>query len=817
MIRVRSCYSIKKSLIDLNKYLKWIKNNQIKNAILVDTSMSAFIAFYNLCCKQNIKPIFGFEKEDEYIVFPTTTASLETFYKVINHDESDFSSLIVYKLNTNIEFCNAHSVNKIFDHDVYNSLNNTEFFKECGLKDLKVLTKLDYHIDENLILATNYKIKPQNYLFQFENAHKMLVAKINKNLKEKNIVLTIAEQKRLNYELQIIKNKDFSSYFLIYAQIITYLNQKKILYGFGRGSASSSFVCYLLNITKINPLKYGLLFERFLSENRNNYPDIDLDIDATYRDELVQVLMKKYSSSCQISTYVRLGIKKAQDIVNVKYKLPQLILKKLRDSQEVEQLIRTDSTLVNFIKDVNIIKNLIINKSVHPAGIIIANCDIQKYLPVENNICAYEYKELEWMGYVKFDLLKLNTLSLIQNTVKTIKKNHLKIKPFSLEDKNLFNLVNEMQTKYVFQLDSMLARNIIKKFKIDSFDDLAILISLNRPGTMHLLEKIVEAKNKKIKTNSTYGVIIFQEQIMSLLVSKYNLSSNQANNIRIAISKKDVEKMNQIRKYIISQKQDPKWLDEVSKASEYAFNKAHAYAYARLVMQILYYKYYYVNEFLLNFTKDNLTLEDIIYLKYRKSNINAFGLTNNTQIKNNILKLGLKYLKIDPSIKNYIIEQKCNDFMQIRHKFDNKINDQDIKNLISSQIFKNKYQTSDKYELEYNKIPSLLRVRQWLREENKEKWMFNEQQINFLQTQVMGFSFNNIFSENNIIKIEFIQKLPKMIKGTLICNYGRLEFVYFQQTPLKENMYYKVKLVPSFYKGDMNVIISDIKIITWKY
>lgn len=812
MIRVRSTYNIKQSLIDLQTYIYWLKKNNFNEAIIVDTNPSSFIAFYNLCLENQIKPVFGYEKNNEYVIFPTTNESLVNFYEVINGNENDFSNLIVYKLNSELSFKNALKIEKNFNHEIYNSLFKSEFAPKILTEKINVLTKEDYCIDDIIIQNTKYEITAQNHLKKFENDYQILVSKIQNKIESKNIKLTTVEKQRLNYELKIIKEKKFCSYFLIYAQIVEYLNQKQILYGFGRGSASSSYVCYILNITKINPIKYGLIFERFLSLDRSTLPDIDLDIDANYRDEVIELLLKKYQNSCFICTYVKLGTRNAQLIVNEKYKLPDLILKKLLDKTQIKTLLDTDSSLVSFVNEVNKLKNVIVGTNKHPAGIVISDVQLNKYMPIKDSTSLFEYKYLEQLGFVKFDILKLNTLSSVKKTVELIKENYLNIEKFDLNDPKIFNLLNDMQTKYVFQLDSTLVKSILKKFKVESFDDLAILISLNRPGTLHLVEKIVLNKKNKVNTNSTYGVILFQEQIMELLINKYQLNAKQANSIRIAISKKDQVQMEKIRAYIVKKGQDPKWFDEVKSASSYAFNKAHAYSYARLVMQILFYKTYYPLEFLLAFTQDSLSQNDIIYLKYRNIKIEKFNNELKSQNFQNKVNLNLNVLKIDPQIKTFIVENKVENFMEVRNRFENKINDNDIKSLVASKLFENKYQTCDGYEIKFNNLSSLLRVRQWSKELNKEKWMLKEADIARMQLEIFGFSFADAFKNNSQIYIEEVKKFPNMIRGTLICNYGRLEFICFESIDIQVNTTYKANLVVNFYNQDMSLIIKNLQI-----
>lgn len=812
MIRLRSNYCLKKSLIEIDKYILWLKKNDLKVGILVDTNINGFMHFYNLCLENNIKPIIGFEKEQEYIIFPTSTKSLSNFFNHINNNSLNFENLIVYDISSSLNFDNCFYKTKNFDHEIYNGLQNFLFWKEILDTNLKIITKENYIVDKNLIEATNYEINKDFNMYTFESDYKKLISILASKIKQKNLVLNEVETKRLNFELKVIREKNFCSYFLIFVDIISYLKKNQILYGFGRGSSPSSFICYLLDISKINPLINNLYFERFLNMERMDFPDIDLDIDASKQEEIMNYLMKKYPNSGKIITFVTLGVKKAQDIVNKKYKFPELILKKLRSGSknEIENLIKTDNNITNFSNDVEQISNQIVDINVHPAGIIIANTNLSSKVPILNNIIGWEYKWLEKLGYVKLDLLKLTTLTHIKKVNDLIKKNYVNMQKFSINDEKIFKLVNNLETKYVFQISSNLARNILKNFKITCFSDLAILISLNRPGTKDLIEQIKQNQKNNKNSNKTYNVLIYQEQIMSLLVAKYKLNPSQANNIRIAISKKDNNYLNKVEEYIKSKNYDLKWLNYAKKYTKFAFNKAHAYSYARLVMQILYYKTYYPLEFMLTFTEDNLSIDDFAYLKYRKQELREFNLQTNSKIMKNKLHLGLKYLKIDSTIKNFMISKQTSNLVTIRNQFENKISNNDIKKLVLSNIFKNKIQTSDKFEIENNNMSSLMRVRSWEKLENKLNYTYTTNEFNFLQLQVLGFSFTQVFENLNTIYIEDVEFRNNMMFGVLLCNYGRINFIAFEKLNLELNHLYICNFYASFFNLEMNIVIKNI-------
>lgn len=810
MIRLRSTYSINKSVICFDEYIKWLKEHKKKSAILVDVNTSSFVSFFNLCKKNNLFPIIGFEKENEYIIFPTNEDSLINFYSVVNGDESSFTGLIVYKLETNNEFPGAFKIIKNFDHDVYNALEYNEYYNSVIDEQINICTIEDYKIDVLLIENTTYKLNMDFKLYKFKNDDQLLVSLIKKQILKNKINLTGEQKKRLNYELKIIREKNFASYFLIFYKIINYLNDQKILYGFGRGSSASSYVCYLLNITKIDPLQYGLIFERFLNKGRVDFPDIDLDIDSTKRVEVMNFILSTFKNSAQISTFNHLGLTRAQKIVNEKFKLPQLILSKISKNEDIELLIKTDKRVNDFIKNVNKLKNIIIGKSVHPAGIIISNVELNKYCQVTNGIINADYYSLEFCNFVKFDLLNLNALNNILKTTNLIKKYNAKRVPFDLNDQNVFKMLNNLETKYLFQIDSSLSRQILNKFKINSFDDLAILISLNRPGTKSLVERIVNNQKQKKNSNKTYDVLIFQEQIINMLANEYNLSPSQSDIIRTAISKKDETKLKKLEKYILSKNMNLKYLNYAKEYTSFAFNKAHAYSYAKLVMQIAYFKYYYPLEFMLGFTNDSLELNDIQYLKTLNININGFTKNMDTEINGDIVKLGLKYLKIDPKIKKFISENKINELVELRNNFD-RISDRDIKEIIFSEIFRDKIQTSDKFEIENNSISSLMRMRNWSKLDNKIANMYTEKEFYYNQLLTFGFCFSNVFSTNWVVEIEHFQKYGKVYRGTLISNLGRFDFIMYENLNFEIGKRYLVRAKFNFYDRDQSVIIYEKK------
>ena len=452
---------------------------------------------------------------------------------------------------------------------------------------------------------------------------------------------------RLEYELAIIKRMNFSGYFLIVSDFITWSKENGIPVGPGRGSGAGSIVAWVLQITDLDPLRFGLLFERFLNPERVSMPDFDIDFCQARRDEVIDYVQKKYGKEmvAQIITFGKLQAKAAIKDVGRVLQMPynqvdricKLIPFNAIEAVTLEKAISMDKDLQNAIKEDEEIKKLTdialmlegVNRhaSTHAAGIVIGDKKLKEivclYTDDINSMPAigYSMKYAEKVGLVKFDFLGLKTLTVIDNSVKLINKSrgiNLNISKIPIDDKDTFDMLSEGDSIGVFQIESSGMRSVLKQMKPDKIEDIIALISLYRPGPMDNIPTYIRRKAglEKIEyphplleqvLEETYGVIVYQEQVMEIAKILGGYSLGAADLLRRAMGKKDKDEMDKQRRIFIegaakndidAQKSE-EIFELVNKFAGYGFNKSHAAAYAMISYQTAYLKANYPVEFII--------------------------------------------------------------------------------------------------------------------------------------------------------------------------------------------------------------------------
>ena len=429
---------------------------------------------------------------------------------------------------------------------------------------------------------------------------------------------------RLTYELQVIKNLEFSSYFLIVWDIVKFAKKENIYVGPGRGSAAGSLVSYCMGITDIDPVKNNLLFERFLNPKRANMPDIDLDFEDSSRNEIVDYVVQHYGKDhvCKIGTISRFlaksvfrdvakvnGVSKDKiDFMSKLFNSNLSISENLKTNNKLQKEILVDTILTNLIDICIKIEGLPRQSSIHAAGVIISPKNILNYTSLtDNNVSLLEAYELEEMGLLKIDILSLSNLTFIHKIVDEIrfKEPDFDIRKIPLNDQNTFDLLSSAKTLGIFQLESEGMRETLKIIKPQSFEEIAIALALYRPGPKDSISLYNKKKKEFVNRNAvdevlkdTYGIIIYQEQIMLLsnVIAGYDYS--QADILRRAISKKNGEQLLSIEKDFIKRGMSNGYkeefvvstYEEIKKFANYGFNKAHAFGYAKVAYQMAYLK-----------------------------------------------------------------------------------------------------------------------------------------------------------------------------------------------------------------------------------
>lgn len=445
-------------------------------------------------------------------------------------------------------------------------------------------------------------------------------------------------KERLLYELEVIKNTGFAGYFLIVADFINYAKEHGIPVGPGRGSAAGSLVAYCLGITDIDPIKYDLIFERFLNPERISMPDIDVDFCKKGRDEVIRYVSDKYGKDnvAQIITFGTMQSKAAvRDVgraLGMPYaevdKIAKLIVstdngieKAIREEPQIKELYSQDSRVKELLDNAMVLEGLARNASTHAAGIVISNKHLTEYLPLyrgrhDETVTQYDMRIIEKIGLIKIDFLGLETLTLIDSVVKLLHAENIDIdiNTIPLDDPETYKLLSSGNTAGVFQLESRGMRDLLVKLKPTKFDDIMPLIALYRPGPLKsgMVDEFIRRRNNpahiKYETpeledilHDTHGVIIYQEQIMKIASKLAGFSLKDSDALRKAISKKIPEALEKYKEQFIrgaisnnvSSKAAERIYDIILRFGEYGFNKSHSTAYGLIAYQTAYLKAHY--------------------------------------------------------------------------------------------------------------------------------------------------------------------------------------------------------------------------------
>src|SRR6266566_2671372 len=450
--------------------------------------------------------------------------------------------------------------------------------------------------------------------------------------------------KRLDYELGVLERTGFVSYLLIVWDFIHFAKEKGIPVGPGRGSAAGSMVAYVLGITDIDPLQYGLLFERFLNPDRVSPPDIDVDFCEARRGEVLEYVRQKYGERrvAQIITFGKLKAKSVvRDVgrvIGLSYRDADRIAKMIPNelnitldsavekNSELKRAVATEPATRQLFDYAKVLEGLSRNAGVHAAGVVIADRDLSDYIPlcrdVKGNdvISQYAMGPLNDLGLLKMDFLGLKTLTVIEDTLTLIRKRdpNFSLKEIPMNDSAAFALYNRGETIGLFQMESGGMTSLSKQLDVKKLDDIIALIALYRPGPMELIPEYVKAKKgiTPIKylhpllediCADTYGVMIYQEQVMAAASKLAGYSLAQADLLRRAMGKKDKEKMAKERKNFIegcartnkiAEKKANAIFDLLEKFAGYGFNKSHSAAYGVISYQTAYLKAHYSVEFM---------------------------------------------------------------------------------------------------------------------------------------------------------------------------------------------------------------------------
>ena len=585
------------SLFDIldysNKFLSYRNNDELKNVLLISNNVV------------NINKVYSLSKEDaKYVNY---LHMIDLGYTISNYNFNDYSSNII--------------TNNINEFDMSNNYKFSEL------------------IDINICVDKKYIPK------YIDNSYEYLKSLSIKGLKKRLADnLTDEYKKRLLYELDVINNMGYVDYFLIVYDYVKYAKNNDIMVGPGRGSAAGSLVSYSLGITEIDPIKYDLLFERFLNPERITMPDIDIDFDALKRHQVIDYVVNKYGRECvsNIMTYSTLGSKQVLRDVAKCLEIDSKIVDRLcsyikakenlKDNlnEDVKKLLNQFSNLKNAYYISMKLEGLKRQIGTHAAGVVISSEVLTDVIPVikdrDNYLTGYTMEYLEGLGLLKMDFLAIKDLSILDSIIKSIEKKinkKININSINLDDKKTYEAFSNADTSGVFQFESEGMRNFLKKPKPNNFQDLIAALALFRPGPMANIDTYIARKYGKEKVvypdkslepilKSTYGIIIYQEQIMQILSTMASYSYAESDLIRRAISKKKLNVIEEERSKFITNSIKNGYSKEVAeevyelivKFANYGFNKSHSVAYAYVGYQMCFLKTHYPIYFytaLLNF------------------------------------------------------------------------------------------------------------------------------------------------------------------------------------------------------------------------
>lgn len=626
-----------------------------------------------------------------------------------------------------------------FFQDLPEAIENTE----------KIAERCNVSLTLNQILLPNFPL-PENETSAEDYLHKLVLEKLPNRFPVADAKL----MERLDYELGVIKKTGFADYFLIVQDFVNWAKERSIVVGPGRGSAAGSLVSYVLSITDLDPLKYDLLFERFLNPDRISMPDIDLDFTDVRRDEVFAYIRQKYGEDkvAQIITFgtmaARAAVRDAGRALGINYGFCDMLAKlipfnptqgmkvgwldkSLERVAELKSLYDTNADAKKVIDAARHLEGVARHASVHAAGVVVSKEPLTNYVPLQRApqdeniiITQFDMYSIEDLGLLKIDLLGLKNLTIIEEAVRLIKEikgEEIKISQITLDDKKTFKLLQEADTTGIFQFESSGMRRYLRELKPTEFEDIIAMVALYRPGPMELIPSFINRKygREKVKylhpklepiLENTYGIGIYQEQMMRIARDLAGFSLAEADTLRKAIGKKikvllDAQKEKLTKGMIdngIDEETAKKIWELFPPFARYGFNRSHAACYALIGYWTAYLKSHWPIEFmtaLLN--ADSGDIERISFLvgETIKDGINILPPDVNKSFDNFIpedknIRFGLLAIKnVGVNIVEAIIEERQRggpfqnfiDFLtRVRHK---DLNKKSLESLIKVGVF----------------------------------------------------------------------------------------------------------------------------------
>lgn len=760
-INIKTHYQLLHSLIKIDELVDYAIKHNIDTLGVTDSDMFGTMEFISKCNLNGIKPIIGIDlivEELQFILYAKNYEGYINLCKIVS--EKNINKL-------DLDFLKSHNQNVICvcDEKDYELLSNTYetyikytnqnekvnallktknivYLKETlylELEDREYMKYLDMIRDGKTI--DNYvNIEYDNSIISEVNAldyetQKSFVDKINITLPkydltlpkycEKSYELLISLCKagltkrlggkvtkeyvdRLKNEMEVIKEMGFVDYFLIVYDFILYAKKNKIIVGPGRGSAAGSLVSYTLGITEVDPLKYDLIFERFLNKDRITLPDIDTDFEYLRRNEVIDYVKEKYGKD-RVANIITFGTMLSKQVIRDVGRVLEIpsveidnIVKLIRDKEPLKTL-ENNQTFMLLINSKEIYKqlfriskkleNLKRHTSIHAAGIVLSGEELNERIPLYKSgntiLTAYSMEYLENLGLIKMDLLAIRNLTIIDRVIKIIKKEEnidIRLEKIPLDDMETLKLFYNVDTVGIFQFESDGMKGFLKNLQVQTFEDIVSAIALYRPGPRDNIDLFIKRRKGVQKVvyahellepilKNTYGIIIYQEQIIEILKKIGGFTYSEADIIRRAMSKKKENIILEYQKLFI-ENAIKQGIDKqiaidiyalVIKFASYGFNKSHSVAYSLVSYQMAYLKAHYKKYFIteeLNIVIDSSVKTKEYIDEARVNNINISSVSINQSkeqyyVRNNTIILPFSVIKnIGTEVAKNIVKER---------------------------------------------------------------------------------------------------------------------------------------------------------------
>ena len=769
----KTTYSFLSSLLSVDDLIKIAIDNNLKSISITDNNLFGAMEFIKKCQDNNINPLVGLDLEDR-ILYAKNYQGYQNLLKLVTlKSERELTNDDFFKYKDNLICLPLKEIDLIYDTIFYPNDNTKEngiylnpllYKEENDYETLKYLELLR----DNLTVINDYQNKIGCYYKKVSNSNlTMNTLKLSSmchlELPEFKLNLPIFNQEidsvsyltnlsykgllkrldgredskylnRLKYELDVIIKMGFTDYFLIVYDYIRYAKTNNILVGPGRGSAAGSLVSYSLGITDIDPLKYDLLFERFLNPERVTMPDIDTDFPDIYRDQVIEYVNKRYGDKhvANIVTFqemkAKLCIRDIGRVMNIPLEEVEQIKKMIGSRKEsLKEIYESDKKLQAFIRTDNRLKKLMEvsikvegvkrHTSIHAAGIIISKDPLDEVVPLtydegtKQYICSYEASYLEDLGLLKMDFLGIKNLTTIMEIMDNVyKQENMKIdfKNIPLDDKKTIEVFQTASTNGIFQFESSGMKQFLKQLKPNNFEEIAAAIALFRPASAASIPSFIKRKEGLEPINyfhpslesilkPTYGIIIYQEQTMQIVRTMAGFTLGEADILRRAISKKKKDILTSLKEKFITGALNKGYTNELAikiydlilQFASYGFNKSHSIAYTMVAYKMAYLKVHYPKYFyvsLLNSViSDNIKTKEYMYeIKKYEVNILKPDINISTcsyEVLNNNIVCPFNIIKgISKIICTKIINNRDNKYLDI-YDFFSKNNDLTKNNL----------------------------------------------------------------------------------------------------------------------------------------